>query len=198
MPSVLAALADCRVCPAVRPGPILPAAPGDRPPPILLVGEAPGRLGAGRTGVPFEGDEAGRRLDAFLAEADLRRGMLYITNAVLCLPIGVRGNNRTPAGHEIRRCSPNLAAQIDLVRPRVVVTLGGVALAATHLIMPHDLVLARVAGQPTRWRGAWLVPMFHPARRSTIHRGEEAQRDDWRRLGQWLREARLVPDSAAR
>lgn len=164
----------------------------------MLVGEAPGRFGAGRTGVPFEGDEAGRRLDAFLAEADLPRDVLYITNAVLCLPIGVHGNNRTPAGDEIRRCSPNLAAQIDLVRPRVVVTLGTVALWATHLIMPHGLVLARAAGQPVRWRGAWLAPMFHPARRSTIHRSEAAQRDDWRRLGRWLREARLVPDSAAR
>lgn len=198
MADVFGVIRECRACPAVRPGPILPASAEGPAPAIMLVGEAPGRRGAGRTGIPFEGDEAGRRLDEFLAEAGLGRHQVYITNAVLCFPIGTHGNNRSPFPAEIRRCSPNLAAQVDRVRPPVIVTLGGVALKATDLIMPHGLQLKRAAGVPAQWSGTWLVPMFHPGRQSTLHRPGDVQREDWRRVGRWLVDSRLVPDSAPR
>ena len=60
---------------------------------VLLVGEAPGRLGAGQSGVPFAGDESGRRLDALLAAARWQRDEFFITNAVLCNPLDGHGRN---------------------------------------------------------------------------------------------------------
>lgn len=177
------AASACRACPCVAPGTAVLGAPnGPVPCDWLFVGEAPGRLGAARTGVPFHGDESGRRFERLLAEAGLSRGQVFVTNAVLCLPCDGRGRNRTPSMAEVANCSAFLARTIDAVSPRVVVSLGAVALAALGYIEPHDLRLRDAAGTPVPWRGRVLVPLYHPGRQAALHRPWETQLADWRAL----------------
>jgi uracil-DNA glycosylase family 4 len=166
--------------------PVLSRSNGPVPCDVLLIGEAPGRLGAGKTGVPFSGDIAGRRLEAFLAAAGLRRESVFITNAALCLPLTPRGLNRPPTGREVTNCSAWLRETLDMVRPTLVVAMGTVALRATSLIDAHGLSLADSCGPPRAWRGVHLAVTYHPGARSLVHRPSSRQLADWQRLGDWL------------
>ncbi|MEX0786873.1 MAG: uracil-DNA glycosylase family protein, partial [Dehalococcoidia bacterium] len=74
---------------------------GPRDAGVLFVAEAPGRLGAARTGIPMTSDVTGRRFHAFLAEAGLVRARVFITNSVLCNPLATNGNNRRPKAREV-------------------------------------------------------------------------------------------------
>jgi uracil-DNA glycosylase family 4 len=150
---------------------------------VMLVGEAPGRYGAGRSGVPFRGDEAGRRFESLLAVAGLTREDVFVTNAVLCNPLDASGRNRRPKASEVERCGAFLQRQIELVEPEVVVALGVVALEALGHIEPHGLTLREGCGRAVEWLGRRLVPLYHPGRRALVHRDEASQREDWRRLG---------------
>jgi uracil-DNA glycosylase family 4 len=153
---------------------------------VMFVGEAPGRYGAGRSGVPFLGDEAGRRFESLLTVARLRRDEVFVTNAVLCNPLDAAGRNRRPRASEVVRCAPFLRRQVEAVQPEVVVALGGVALEALSRIEPHDMTLREGCGRPVEWLGRRLVALYHPGRRALVHRDEASQRDDWRRLGALL------------
>jgi uracil-DNA glycosylase family 4 len=155
--------------------------PGAR---VLFVGEAPGRFGAGRSGVPFLGDESGRRFDSLLAIAGLRRDEVFVTNAVLCNPLDASGRNRRPKASEVERCGAFLRRQIEVIDPALVVAMGGVALNALGRIEPHGLRLRDGWAQPAAWFGRALVPVYHPGRRALVHRSELLQQDDWRRLGE--------------
>lgn len=150
---------------------------------VMFVGEAPGRFGAGRSGVPFQGDESGKRFESLLAEAGLTRDDVFVTNAVLCNPLDLLQRNRRPLTSEIKRCLPFLAAQLDAVQAGTVVALGGVALEALRLIEPHALELRGDAGRAVQWRNRRLVALYHPGRRALVHRVDALQRDDWQALG---------------
>jgi len=163
---------------------------------VLFVAEAPGRLGAARTGVPMTADVAGRRFDAFLTAAGLARDRVFITNAVLCNPLSPAGNNRRPSLREVTACSGFLAAQLRLVRAPVVVALGSVALDALHRIAPHDAVLARDTGRALPWKGRTLIPLYHPSIQSTLTRSHDQQLADWRRLGAIVRTNVSLPSPA--
>ncbi|HLT21289.1 MAG TPA: uracil-DNA glycosylase [Thermomicrobiales bacterium] len=158
---------------------------------VMLVGEAPGRLGAARTAVPFAGDESGRRLDQLIAAAGWRRDELFITNAVLCNPLDEAGRNRPPRSGELANCRSWLQAQIDLIDPHLVVALGAVALKSLAGIEPHPLTVRDSANPPIPWHGRHLAAAYHPSARAAIHRPFAVQLDDFRRLGQWSRETGL-------
>ena len=149
---------------------------------IMFVGEAPGRFGADRIRVPFRGDRAGAAFEILLQKSGLKREQAYITNAVLCNPRDSRGRNRHPSISEVRNCAQMLEAQIELVDPRLVVTLGETALSALALIKEHDFELTRDAGRSACWMGRLLVPLYHPSPR--------ARR--WRSLRQQVRDFRFV------
>jgi DNA polymerase len=125
----------------------------------------------------------GRRFGAFLVIAGLSRERAFITNAVLCNPLSASGHNRRPRSGEVAACNAFLAETLELVPAEFVAALGRVALEALQQIEPHDLQLARHAGQAASWRGRTLVPLYHPSRRSTVWRSHEEQCGDWRRLG---------------
>ncbi len=165
--------------------------PGNGPVPaaVMCVAEAPGRLGAALTGVPLTRDVAGRRFEAFLALAGLSRDDVFVTNAVLCLPLDAAGRNRRPTFEEVTACAPLLRAQLALVRPRIVLALGATALRALAGIEPHGASLARDAGRAIPWRDGWLIPLYHPAFRSTVHRAQRLQEDDWRSASHFIRRA---------
>ena len=160
---------------------------------VLFVAEAPGRLGAARTGVPMTSDVTGRRFHAFLAIAGLERERVFITNAILCNPLSASGNNRRPSAREVAACRSFLSGQLRLVRAPAVVALGGVALEALRRIAPHEAVLSRDAGRGMAWdaggRARLLVPLYHPSIQSTLTRPHEQQQRDWRALGRLVREA---------
>ncbi len=167
--------------------PVLSNANGPVPCDIMLIGEAPGRFGAGKTGVPFSGDVTGRRLGAFVAAAGLAKEMVFMTNAVLCLPLNGAGNNRRPTKAEIANCTKWLAETLDAVRPKLVVAMGEVALGSTRLIERHALNLQAAGKAPVDWRGIKLAVTYHPGARSQVHRPWERQVEDWRAIGSFVR-----------
>jgi uracil-DNA glycosylase family 4 len=143
------------------------------------VAEAPGRLGADRTGVPLYGDRTGDNFETLLGNVGWRREQIFITNAVLCNPRREDGNNGTPTSVEIANCSAYLEMVLTLVSPEVIVTLGTTALDALELISPHGIDLQKGVARLVPWRGIRLFPLYHPAPRATIHRSLAKQRSDF-------------------
>ena len=130
---------------------------------VMFIGEAPGRKGADRTRIPFSGDQSGKNFERFLASISLLRKDIFITSAALCNPRSASGANRRPATSEIRNCSDFLRRSIELVDPRVLVTLGTVALDALKLVHYHDFNLKNDAGRIRGWNSRLLVPLYHPS-----------------------------------
>jgi uracil-DNA glycosylase family 4 len=180
-------VAACRRCPAMADRRrVLGVANGLPRAKVMLVGEAPGRLGADRTGIPFSGDASGHRLDRLLDASGWSRRDLFITNAVLCNPRDGHGRNRPPTRIELTNCRDHLAATLDLVRPRLVVALGRRASAALGALHPHTLAQAE-PGALEPWPHPsvpWIAWVLHPSPCTQTHRPFGVQEADWRRLRQ--------------
>jgi len=158
---------SCRLCPALADQPaILSLANGNLNAKIVFVAEAPGRFGAGRTGIPFHGDKSGNNFETLLAHIGLIRADVFITNAVLCNPLA-NGNNRRPKTSEIKNCSPFLKTTLDLIRPKVVVTLGSVGLQAVNLLLGTRYQLKDKVAQRLSTPNFILFPLYHPSPRVT-------------------------------
>jgi DNA polymerase len=128
---------------------------GDPHADLMFVGEGPGAQ-EDLQGEPFVG-RSGQLLDRLVAEEmGLSRDRFYIANAVKCRPPG----NRDPQPDEIATCRPWLEAQVDLIEPAVVVTLGNFA---TKLLLDTTEGITRVRGRAYPFRTGMLVPTFHPA-----------------------------------
>ena len=128
---------------------------GDPHADLLLVGEGPG-ADEDRLGVPFVG-RSGQLLTRLVEEeVGLTRDRCYTTNIVKCRPPG----NRDPKPHEAAACAPWLEGQLELIAPKVVVTFGNVA---TRRLLGTREGITALRGRTHPWRGATLVPTFHPA-----------------------------------
>ena len=122
---------------------------------LMFVGEAPGR-DEDLQGEPFVG-RAGQLLTRLVEDIGLTRRDVYIANVVKCRPPG----NRDPQPAEIEACRPHLERQLELIGPRVVVTLGNFA---TKLLLDSREGITRLRGRVYPWGdGRVLVPTFHPA-----------------------------------
>lgn len=121
---------------------------------IMFVGEAPGR-NEDLQGEPFVG-AAGKLLDQLLGEIGIEREDVYIANVLKCRPPG----NRDPRPEEIEACKGYLRRQLELVDPRVVMTLGNFA---TKLLLKRTVGITRLRGSIYPWWRRQLVPTFHPA-----------------------------------
>ena len=147
---------------------------------IMFIGEAPGRKGADRTRMPFSGDQSGANLERFLGSIKLTRKEIFITSAALCNPRSESGANRRPTQRELTNCSSFLQRTIELVDPRVIVTLGSVALEALKRIQSHELSLKTSAAQIHSWNNRVLVPIYHPSPQVLAsHRREQEQLKDY-------------------
>jgi uracil-DNA glycosylase len=155
---------------------------------VLFVAEAPGRLGADRTGRPLFGDRSGNDFERLLLAAGLERNEVFVTNAVLCNPRDENDRNARPLQREVRNCSHFLQETIELVDPTYVVALGTVALRALRAVASHGIVLSRDVGVPVRWHGRMLIPLYHPGARAQIRRPLTLQLDDYARLGNLIRD----------
>ena len=134
---------------------------------IMFVGEAPG-ADEDQQGEPFVG-RAGQLLTKMIEAMGFQRSDVYIANVLKCRP----PNNRNPEGDEISQCEPFLFRQIASIRPRVIVALG--AFAARTLLQTQDPI-SRLRGRVFEFRGAQLVPTFHP---SFLLRSPGYKREAW-------------------
>ena len=146
---------------------------------VLFIAEAPGRLGADRTGIPLFGDKTGDNFEMLLGNISWRREEVFITNALLCNPRDEKGTNGTPRSEEIANCAPYLEMTVELVNPEVIVTLGSIALNALTYITPHNYSLKKTVGQILPWGGGALVPLYHPGPRARVHRSYAKQTSDF-------------------
>ena len=144
---------------------ILGSANGPTKARAILVGTAPGRHGAERTGIPFSGDRSGDALDALLARAGLSRADVFITNAVLCNPQDAHGRNAEPTAAELRECRAHLGATLDVIDAPLVVALGRTAFAALRRVEPTTASWEDALGTTTPWRTRLLAASYHPGPR---------------------------------
>lgn len=130
---------------------------------VLFIAEAPGRNGGDKTRVPLVGDASGANFTKFINSIGLEREQIFVTNSVLCNPRKSSGANRKPTQKESVNCATFLRRQIEVLNPRVIVTLGSVALAAIKTIEYHEFSLRQHAGKVLNWHNNLLVPLYHPS-----------------------------------
>ena len=134
---------------------------------LMFVGEAPGR-DEDIQGIPFVG-RAGQKLTQIIEAIGLKRDDVYIANVIKCRP----PENRNPEPDEVESCEPFLFRQIDSIKPKVIVALG--TFAAKSLLKTTDSI-SRLRGRVFDYRGAKLVPTFHPA---FLLRNPACRREVW-------------------
>jgi uracil-DNA glycosylase family 4 len=178
---LVADAAGCTLCPAMcGRSAVLSKLNGSPEARMMFIGEAPGRKGADRTRVPFSGDQSGANFDRFLNSINLTRQEIFVTSAALCNPRSETGANRKPTQKELTNCAAFLQRTIEVVDPRVIVTLGSVALEALKRIQYHELNLKESAAQIYSWSNRVLVPIYHPSPQVLAsHRREAEQLQDY-------------------
>lgn len=125
---------------------------------IMFIGEGPG-FHENMQGRPFVG-AAGDFLVELLENIGMKREDVFITNVVKCRPPG----NRDPQNEELQACEPFLERQLQLINPKVIVTLGRFSMAR---FIPNAKI-SEIHGQPIRVKGMLVVPFYHPA--AALHR----------------------------
>lgn len=148
--------AGCTLCPLSEGRQNVVFGTGDPAADLMIVGEGPGAE-EDKQGLPFVG-RSGKLLDELLVqEIGLQRSAVYIANVVKCRP----PDNRDPLPAEIAACRPYLERQVELVAPRVLMTLGNFA---TKVLLDTTEGITRVRGRRYAWGdGVVLVPTYHPA-----------------------------------
>lgn len=134
---------------------------------LMFIGEAPGR-DEDLQGKPFIG-KAGQLLTKIISSISLSRDDVYITNVVKCRPPG----NRDPKEDEISTCSDILASQIDIIRPKIICSLGNFA---SRTLLNTETPISRLRGRFYLYQGIKLMPTYHPA---FLLRNPEMKRDVW-------------------
>ena len=153
---------------------------GDPQATIMFVGEAPGYY-EDRQGEPFVG-AAGKLLTELVQSIGLSRSEIYIANVIKCRP----PNNRDPETDEVDTCKPFLLQQIELIRPKLVCSLGN---WATQTLLEKKVAITKVRGQAFHVRDFVVFPMLHPA--AALHQAslKEPLREDFRKLKIYLDQA---------
>lgn len=135
---------------------------------LMFVGEAPG-ADEDEQGVPFVG-RAGQLLTDIIEKGlQIPRKDVYIANVIKCRP----PQNRNPEPDEVEQCEPFLFRQIDAIKPRVIVALG--KFGAQTLLRTTEPI-SKIRGRVFDYRGAKLIPTFHPA---YLLRNPPAKREVW-------------------
>ena len=127
---------------------------------LMFIGEAPG-ADEDDQGEPFVG-KAGQLLTRIIRTMGLTRESVYIGNILKCRPDtpGQASGNRKPTAEEMQTCIPYLHEQIDLIRPKVIVALGGTAVEG---LLGKTIGITKLRGQWRTYRGIPLMPTYHPA-----------------------------------
>ncbi len=144
---------------------------------IMFVGEGPG-FHEDQQGEPFVG-AAGKLLNDLLQSAGLSRSDIYIANVIKCRP----PNNRDPEPDEVETCKPFLMQQIQMIRPKLVCTLGN---WATQTLLERKVGITKVRGQAFYMKDFVIFPLLHPA--AALHQGGllAPLREDFKKLKAFL------------
>ncbi len=137
---------------------------------LMFVGEAPG-ADEDIQGIPFVG-RAGQLLTKMIEAMGFARDEVYIANVLKCRPPG----NRNPEPDEIATCEPFLFRQLESIQPKVVIALGAFA---ARTLLKTDAPISRLRGRVFDYRGAKLIPTFHP---SFLLRSPANKREAWEDL----------------
>ena len=168
---------NCQKCSLGRSRTNLVFGTGDEKAKIVFVGEAPGYY-EDQKGEPFIG-AAGKLLTGLLGKIGLKRSDVYIANVLKCRP----PDNRDPSPEEIEVCKPHLFKQIEIIKPKVVCTLGNFA---TQTILNKKVPISKVKAQPTQVRNFLVFPLYHPA--AALHQGwmRKPLEEDFHKLKDFL------------
>ncbi len=150
-------ISSCQKCPLYKEATQAVPGHGNSNSEIVIIGEAPGFY-EDQKGLPFVGN-SGKLLDKLLASINLSRQQIFICNILKHRP----PQNRDPLPSEIITCAPFLKAQLKIIKPKVVITLGRFAL---NFFLPNDSI-SKVRGQikTLTWQGIGLklIPVYHPS-----------------------------------
>jgi len=164
---------------------------GDPDADLMFVGEAPG-FHEDKQGVPFVG-QAGKLLDKLLAGIGLERTNVYVCNVLKCRPPG----NRDPVPDEKEACEPYLFRQVELIRPKVIATLGN---HATKQLSGKEIGITRIHGQEQPIKvgsmSVLLYPLYHPAAALYTPAMLKVLEADFARLPELLGRPAAVPEPA--
>ncbi len=167
----------CTACPLHQTRTTVVFGAGNADADLMFIGEGPG-ANEDKQGVPFVG-RAGKLLDTLLQEIGLERASVFIANVVKCRPPG----NRDPHPEEIESCHPFLRAQVELIEPKVICTLGNFS---TKLLRGDPTGISRLHGQDEvrtiGVRTIRLLPLFHPAAALYTPSSLQTLRDDFSRI----------------
>lgn len=171
--TLAAEIGACTKCGLARSRRLAVPGEGNACPAVAVIGEGPGGE-EDRTGRPFVGT-AGRYLDKWLSAIGLTRETnCYICNIVKCRPPG----NRDPEDDEINACLPYLYRQLDLLRPKVILTAGRIS---SRIITGVDSGIGILRGKTYSFKGIPVVPTYHP---SAVLRNQDLRRPVWDDLKQ--------------
>lgn len=152
---------------------------GNRNADLMFIGEGPGR-DEDLAGEPFVG-RAGQLLTDIIKAMKLTREQVYIANVVKCRP----PENRNPEPDEMDACRPWLRRQIELIQPKVIVTLGRFALQST---MQQSLAISSARGRWLTLGDVKVMPTYHPA---YLLRNPSAKKEVWSDMKQVMSELGL-------
>ena len=152
---------------------------------VMFVGEAPG-FNEDQQGEPFVG-AAGKLLNDLLQSAGLSRSDIYIANVIKCRP----PNNRDPEPDEVETCKPFLMQQIQMIRPKLVCTLGN---WATQTLLERKVGITKVKGQSFYMKDFVIFPLLHPA--AALHQGNllDTLKEDFKKLKDFLDKNTKLPE----
>ncbi len=151
---------------------------------VLFVGEAPGKE-EDEQGIPFVG-QAGRFMDKAMEQAGIPRSKVYIANTLKCRP----PENRDPQPQEMENCAIYLAAQIAVIKPRIIVPLGRYGL---ERMVGKKHKISEVHGKPIRRKdGLIFFPMIHPAAALHQPKYREDILTDFKKLAKLLKREGLL------
>jgi uracil-DNA glycosylase family 4 len=163
-------IGDCRRCRLCERRSTIVFGDGHPRAELMFIGEGPGH-DEDVQGLPFVG-RAGKLLTQMIEAMGLARKDVYIANVVKCRP----PENRTPEKDEVATCSAFLHRQIDVIRPKVIVCLGGVA---AQTLLNTNRSISHFRGEWLEFRGARLLATYHPA---YLLRNPNAKGDVWKDL----------------
>jgi uracil-DNA glycosylase family 4 len=167
MPEFQAQISGCLACPLGGRRRQLVFGEGDLRSPLVFVGDAPSADDDDK-GKPFLG-APGQLLDRVIAAMGFQRGQVYLCQIVKCKPAA----QAEPSPEEREACRPYLEHQLSLLKPRVIVSLGGFATAA---LLGGREPLRDLRGRWQRWKGVDLMPTWHP---NDLLRDEGLKRPVW-------------------
>jgi uracil-DNA glycosylase len=162
------------------------AVPGEGPEnaEIMFIGEAPGFY-EDKEGRPFVG-AAGKLLDELLGLIDVKREQVYICNVIKCRP----PQNRDPLPEEMEACKPYLDKQLELIQPKVVITISRFAMARWF----PDKKISEIHGKPKKFGNLVVLPMYHPAAALHQHSLKRVLEEDFKRIPQILKDMAKIAE----